>query len=563
MIHKLQSFFGKHAILHICLLLGVFSLTIFTRFWHLQDLPNGFHNDEAMNGYVGRYILENGFDPYGNKWPLLYFKNFGDYPHIIPMYFSGIFTYVFDITIFAVRFPIALIGVLTVVLVYICSRWLYKPPWVALVVSFIVAVMPWHIILSRATAEGITGSFVYILGIVFFYQALIKKSKTQLFISSLLLLLTYFLYQSYRIIVPLTILPTFLFIKEKKWKLSVFIMSLFFFALTITISQTVWGKGRYHQTSLFHYNNTLDGRSLNYSIGLGEGRILEARIFHNRLVLASQEFARQYISYFSPAFFTGGNILPIRYFVPEHGVWYWSFYIALALFISTHIIKPYNNKELSEKLFHKSNKTFFIWLLWIIAIVPIPAALTLEDVPNIHRTAVLGVLLAIAFGSVYFYLSQIAYKKIPALLIFLGLIMTAEFILFWHYYSNFHSKFTAQYRNYDTYEIYKYIRENNDLYTKIYVPEASDLSLHYLFHSKNFSPELITQFNSGLKVNSIENIEFTPGNCLPKEFATTETDYAIILPMSCPAPVGTERKDILKDFNLLDATGIYIPAEKL
>lgn len=73
-------------------LISIIVLATAARLIFLDTLPKSPHADEVMNAYVGRYILQNGFDLYGNPWPLIYFDNFGDYPNIMPMYLSGIFT---------------------------------------------------------------------------------------------------------------------------------------------------------------------------------------------------------------------------------------------------------------------------------------------------------------------------------------------------------------------------------------------------------------------------------------------------------------------------------------
>jgi len=64
-------------------------LSLFLRFYKLSEIPFGFHQDEVVNAYVGKFILKNGFDLYGNSWPIFYFDKWGDYPPVLPMYFSG------------------------------------------------------------------------------------------------------------------------------------------------------------------------------------------------------------------------------------------------------------------------------------------------------------------------------------------------------------------------------------------------------------------------------------------------------------------------------------------
>src|SRR5258707_10847312 len=99
-------------------LVFILFLAFVLRLAFLGTMPAHLHQDEVLNGYVGRYILQNGKDPHGNAWPLFYFDNFGDYPNVLPMYISGISTYIFGINEFALRFPIALVGSLIVLPVF-------------------------------------------------------------------------------------------------------------------------------------------------------------------------------------------------------------------------------------------------------------------------------------------------------------------------------------------------------------------------------------------------------------------------------------------------------------
>lgn len=141
------------------LLLIIVLLALLLRFYHLSSLPNSVHRDELINAYVGRYILQNGKDLYGNPWPIFYFNKFGDYPPILPMYIMGIATFFFGISEFAMRFPAALMGSLTIIPLYYIAKNIYKSNKIALLSALFLAILPWHIVLSRFSAEGILAVF--------------------------------------------------------------------------------------------------------------------------------------------------------------------------------------------------------------------------------------------------------------------------------------------------------------------------------------------------------------------------------------------------------------------
>jgi len=100
----------------------IFLFAAFLRLYNLSSLPFNFHLDEVQSTFVGRYTLLHFRDPYGNFFPLNYFNLFGDYPPIIPMYLSGIATFIFGVNEFAARFPSAFFGALAVFPIYLFTN---------------------------------------------------------------------------------------------------------------------------------------------------------------------------------------------------------------------------------------------------------------------------------------------------------------------------------------------------------------------------------------------------------------------------------------------------------
>lgn len=64
-------------------LLLIFGLALFIRLIWLETLPATFFVDEVLSGYMGRFMLINHMDLFGNPDPWLYFNKFGDY-YILP-----------------------------------------------------------------------------------------------------------------------------------------------------------------------------------------------------------------------------------------------------------------------------------------------------------------------------------------------------------------------------------------------------------------------------------------------------------------------------------------------
>lgn len=531
---------------------------IFTRFFNLNNLFYGFHNDEVLNGYIGRYILENGFDVYGNKWPILYFNTFGDYPNVIPMYLSGFFTYIFGLNPFAVRFPIALFGFMTIFLVYYLNKKIFVDKKVAFVSALTLAVMPWHLVLSRSTAEGITASFVFLVAVIFLILSEQKNKLKYLFFSMILSVFTYLLYPSFRIFIPLAFLPSFLLFENKLFKKLLIGFVVITFGLTFLISQTTWGRGRYEQTSLFTHNNTIIGRAQNYPMALGANRVFEARLHHNKYILAGREFLRQYSSYFSPEYLVGTTSRPLRYLVPEHGLLYWSIFILPLAVLVWQFFHPTSKAEILALFEPKMNK-FFVWFLWLILVVPIPASLTLDDVPNMHRTALMSVLLSLIIGFFIAVIQKIQYKKIKFLTAVFVLFLVLEFIHFWHYYANLSASATTLYRSDADRELAKVLKENQDKYEKIFVTGRGSMLTYYFFQNGNFDPSLPQQIKLGLEFEKYGNFYFQGLNCNTKNpNLATLSSTLVIDRTECLIPDNYREIQVIQNQDLTDAYRLLI-----
>jgi 4-amino-4-deoxy-L-arabinose transferase-like glycosyltransferase len=481
------------------------------RLWNLGGLPFGFHNDEVMNGYVGRYILENGHDLYGNPWPILYFDNFGDYPNVLPMYLSGASTKLFGTTEWAVRFPIALAGALTTIPVYYLALQTTKNKRVAAVTAGLLAILPWHIVLSRATAEGITASFVLLTAMALLIHGLATKKMAWVVAAFPLFLLTYLLYPGFRILTPLVLGSSLWLTQTRRQRMFLIGVTLGAFLLTFTISQTTWGRGRFEQTSVFFHNNTVAQRQESLRLAMGPNHWWEAKIFHNKPVGYIREIWHQYLSYFSPEFLLTRGGLPPRYLVPDQGLIYSSMLFTAGLALSWIIWqrRPYTSaKQLSF------SARLQIWFLLLCAFAPLPAALTLDDTPNVHRALPLGIFLCLALAPAISIVLKNKWAKVPLWLPVIFLV-AVEFTYFWHQYTSLSNNTTSWYRNDDKRTLVRWMIDESDRNPARHfiVPMYDSLPVYYAFFTENFDAQLATQFSKGLFIDQLGPVQFVTDDC--------------------------------------------------
>jgi len=89
------------------LILAIFLVGTFLRFYNLGIVPNSMEWDEVSWGYNAYSILRTGKDEYGVSLPIS-FKAFGDYKQPVYVYSEVIPIAIFGLNSFAVRFPSAL-----------------------------------------------------------------------------------------------------------------------------------------------------------------------------------------------------------------------------------------------------------------------------------------------------------------------------------------------------------------------------------------------------------------------------------------------------------------------
>lgn len=243
----MKSFLIKNSPLLVILLISAF-----IRFYHLGQVPPGLFMDEASNGYNAYSILKTGKDEYGNFLPLT-IKAFGDYNPALSTYLLIPSIAVFGLTNFAVRFPSAFFGTLTVLLTYFLAKELFGEDTVnytfkfkktkirislAIIATLFMAIIPWHIQFSRYDHEANFLIFFSALGIWTLLKS--KKSLLYLLASAFSFGLAFNTYHSAKVWVPLLVLSLAFWYKKDllKYGIKIFypLLILFIFSLPIILN---------------------------------------------------------------------------------------------------------------------------------------------------------------------------------------------------------------------------------------------------------------------------------------------------------------------------------------
>lgn len=487
--------------------LVVLILSFFVRFYRLSDFPIGFHIDEAINGVNGYFLLQTGKDSNNNKFPLQT-EVFGDYNPTGYSYLTILPIKLFGLNEFSTRFPGALLGVLTILACFLLTFSIFKNKTVSLLSAFLIAISPWHIVLSRSSEETLVSLFFITLGFALVFLSFDNQKIKFLILAVLLLGVSYFMYFTPRVFVPLLFLAILIFIfnlwqKNIKYRNLTFYSFLILGIIAFYLVFVVKGGGnRLNQVSVFGALGTkLVMQEQIREDGVAGTNVKITQFFHNKLINYSLTYISNYVDYFSSSFLFIRGGLPIWFKVEGMGL----IYLTELPFLLIGLVVLAKDK----------NKTYKIPLLWLF-IAPIAAAITIDDIPNVRRSLLMlpALELISAFGFLYVLQNR---KKVVKILIICvsAIVLTCNFLYFLHQYF-VHAPIHANwFRNEGFGEMIKTVYKSYNNYDRIIVTKsAGGIYPLILFYTK-FDPALYQKEGSSKdrEYTGFGKFFFVPQSC--------------------------------------------------
>lgn len=200
----------------------LFIITLLGAFLRLNQFsvsPPSLYVDEADVGYQAYSLITTGRDYFGNFMPI-HLQSFADFRTPLYIYTTIPAILIFGLSNFAVRIPAALFGILTIPLLFWCTRNLMKlylqkeADIIALLSAFIISILPWHIHYSRMAYEVTLLLFLLVLGLGFFSKWIENKKYYYFLFSILALITTLYTYSTAKLFTPL-LLVALIFIGRK------------------------------------------------------------------------------------------------------------------------------------------------------------------------------------------------------------------------------------------------------------------------------------------------------------------------------------------------------------
>ena len=207
----------------------ILTLGIFARVWNFGRVPPGLNIDEASIGLEAYDLYHFGIDRNGNSFPVS-FISWGSGADALEIYILIPFM-VLGLSPITVRLPILLSGILTLPLLFFIAKRSIGTNF-ALVSMFLLAISPWHIILSRWGIDENIVPFIFALG---YACVLLSTTTNKWFIASTIFFgLSLYAYAANYVAVPIFIacvVPILLI--SKRVSLRNVVIGLALFALLI------------------------------------------------------------------------------------------------------------------------------------------------------------------------------------------------------------------------------------------------------------------------------------------------------------------------------------------
>jgi hypothetical protein len=181
------------------LLLLIFLAGLALRVVDFPRIPPGLNQDEASSAYEAFSLALTGADRWGNKLPP-YFPGWGTGQNVLLSYLSIPFVKWLGLSIVTTRLVPLLLGILTLPLVALGLRPLGR---LAVILGMLlVAIVPWHFMLSRWALESNLAPFFMLLGCVCVSRALITGRRRWIIPSLLPFALALYAYGTTAIVLP-------------------------------------------------------------------------------------------------------------------------------------------------------------------------------------------------------------------------------------------------------------------------------------------------------------------------------------------------------------------------
>ncbi len=182
----------------LAIVAAITALAAGLRVWHLETVPLGLHGDEAWTGIDARRVLKEG-------WIGPYLPSALGQP-IGPAYFTALLFSFLPDTTFTLRFSMALFGIATIPVAY-CAFAVMFSRTVAAFAALLLAVMMWHLHLSRTGFMVVSWPFIEMAAMLVIWGAIRRRSLLRFALAGVVAGVGVYTYRAYLLFLPVLLVP--------------------------------------------------------------------------------------------------------------------------------------------------------------------------------------------------------------------------------------------------------------------------------------------------------------------------------------------------------------------
>lgn len=189
-------------------------LGFLVRLLSINIYPGGLNVDEASAGYDAYSILNYGIDRNGNFLPV-FLVAWGSGQNALYTYISIPFIKIFGLNVFSIRLPMAIIGCISLIIMY---KLLYKI-WdkkVALMGTAFLVICPWHIMKSRWGLESNIFPDIILLAVLVLICGIKNNKKGYMYLSFVIFGISAYAYGTSYFFLPIFLIPLLIYLIKKR-----------------------------------------------------------------------------------------------------------------------------------------------------------------------------------------------------------------------------------------------------------------------------------------------------------------------------------------------------------
>lgn len=206
---RLKTINKKQLIIFLIIII----IAIFVRIYEFPNALKEVNSDEMMLAVNAKSIADTGKDINGISYPV-YLLGFGG-QSVLLLYLIVLCIKIFGYSLFAIRFPLLIISIISLVVFYDLIRRISKNNTIALIGLGLLAISPWHILQGMWALDCNILPHILLIAVYLLYIGIFKKSKWTLYLSMVFFALTLYSYGIAIYFTPILLLALAIYLRRK------------------------------------------------------------------------------------------------------------------------------------------------------------------------------------------------------------------------------------------------------------------------------------------------------------------------------------------------------------